>query len=135
MCNKFKGQGGLLSEDNFMPYMLLKFYRHSIQKGMFLVQNVSVLQCSERNISSKQRQKTLFSFVYIFKSLIWKSFYSFHILIGLSIVHMNLSVFKCLRYEMNNSSIAMAFKLNREVYSWLLNPCALKVTISSSPRW
>ena len=37
MGNKLKGWGGLLSEDDFMPYILLTYYHNSVQNGMFLV--------------------------------------------------------------------------------------------------
>lgn len=47
--NKFKGLGGLLSGDDFMPYILLTYYHNSVQNGMFLVP------------SSKQHQKMIFS--------------------------------------------------------------------------
>ena len=35
--NKSKGFGGLLSEDDFMTYILLTYYHNSVQNGMFLV--------------------------------------------------------------------------------------------------
>ena len=102
--NKFKGLGGLLSEDDFMPYVLLTYYHNSVQNGMFLVP------------SSKQHRKMIFSWPCIFQLLFMEltllASYP-HLIFLLS--NVNLCV-RCLRFEMNNSSMAMTFKLKIAVY-------------------
>ena len=60
--NKFKGLGGLLSEDDFMPYILLTYYHNSVQNGMSLVP------------SSKQHWKMIFSWPCIFLFFVFSSF-------------------------------------------------------------